>query len=132
MRAFVILALLGIGGLSIGGTGDRPSDKAIIKAFMNCPEIVSAQKEFEGIAEPEEAKILLYDSMCGVAGCQHSALVAQTYARRKADPMTLHILGRVHIDTKNQIAGVERVVLMPFEDLPENKDKVDKEAPSPE
>jgi len=93
------------------------SDGDIIWAFRQCPEIVNAQKKLEATAKPSAPKILFKDSICGVAGCQYKALVAQEFERRKANPSVVHLLGYVHVGPKGNITLVERVRLVPFKDL---------------
>lgn len=117
MRIVFLSALMTILFVSFANAQERPSENELIQAFLKCPEIVSAQKELAGRAEPDTPRIVFYNSMCGVAGCQYSALVAQKFVRRKADPMTIHILGLVYVGTKNNIVGVERVELIPFKEL---------------
>ncbi|UCG51860.1 MAG: hypothetical protein JSW58_17120 [Candidatus Latescibacterota bacterium] len=124
MRVVVLLAVMTTLALPTPGLSEPPGEKDIIRAFLESPEIIRAQEELKNNAEPGETKILLYDSMCGVAGCQSSALVAQKYERRKVNPFTTHILGRVYIGTKGDIVRVERVGLIPFKDLVDTKDSM--------
>jgi len=95
----------------------RLSDGEIIQAFLDCPEIINAQKEFAAGAEPHAPQIVLYNSMCGAAGCQYTALVAQQFERRRADPFVRHLLGYVHVGTKGDIYMVQRVELVPYKEL---------------
>jgi hypothetical protein len=104
----------------------RLSDHEITQAFLDCPDIVKAQKEFAAGAEASTPEILLYNSMCGAAGCQYTALVAQKVERQRADPFVVHLLGYVHVGTNGKIALVERVELVPFREI-ENADTTDEE-----
>ena len=117
MRIVFLSALMVILFVPFANAQERPSEEELIQAFLKCPEIVSAQKELAGRAEPDAPKIVLYNSICGAAGCQYSALVAQKFVRRRADPMTIHILGFVYVGSKGNILRVERVELIPFKEL---------------
>ncbi len=122
MRIVLLLFLMTISFSSSGSFPDRPREKQIIEAFLGSPEIIRAQEQLRNNANPKEIKILLYDGMCGAAGCQYSALVAQKFERKEANPFTTHILGRVHIGTKGNITRVERVGLVPYTELTGSKD----------
>jgi len=117
MRTVFLFALMTILSVSFANAQERLSEKELIQAFLRCPEIVSAQRELAGRAEPDTPRILLYNSICGNAGCQYSALVAQRFERRKADPETVHILGFVYVGSKGRIIRVERVELIPSKEL---------------
>ena len=123
----LLLVVMTILAGPITGFAERPSEKDIIQAFLNSPEIIQAQEEFKDKAELKETRVLLYDSLCGVAGCQSSALVSQEYQRKRANPFTTHILGRVYIGTNGNIIRVERVLLVPFKDLMDTKDTMKKQ-----
>lgn len=116
--AFVLMAMLLV---SFANAQERVSEMQLIQAFLDCPEIIKAQKEFGERGEFGKPSVVLYNSMCGAAGCQYSALIAQKYEsqRRKANPMTIHILGLVHVGPKGNIVTVERVELIPFSKLKE-------------
>ena len=114
LLAFVLVTLL----LASSLAGEkRLSDHEIIQAFLDCSDIVKAQKEFAVGAEATAPKIILYNSMCGAAGCQYTALVAQKFERQRADPFAVHLLGYVHVGTEGKIALVERVELVPFREI---------------
>ena len=91
----------------------RLSDKEIIQAFLECPEIIAAQKELSKGAQPGEPMIVLRNMHCGAVGCQHTTLVAQPFERRQVNPFVVHILGYVHVGPKENITLVERVELEP-------------------
>ena len=93
----------------------RLSDEEIIQAFLACPEIINAQKELSLAAEPGVPRIIFINSGCGAAGCQYTALVAQPFERRRADPFVHHLLGYVHVGPKGNIILIERVELVPVE-----------------
>jgi hypothetical protein len=116
--AFIIMTMLMV---SFANAQERVSEKQLIQAFLDCPEIIKAQKEFGDRGEFGKPSVVLYNSMCGAAGCQYSALIAQKHEseRRKANPMTRHILGSVHVGPKGDIVTVERVELIPFSKLKE-------------
>ena len=114
LLAFVLVTLLLAPSLA---AEKRLSDHEIIQAFLDCPDIVKAQKEFAAGAEASTPKIILYNSMCGAAGCQYTALVAQKFERQRADPFVVHLLGYVHVGTNGKIALVERVELVPFREI---------------
>jgi hypothetical protein len=97
----------------------RVSDEEIIRAYLECPEIVAAQNDIAKGARLGAPRIVFRNSACGAAGCQFTALVAQSYERRRADPFVMHLLAFVHVGPKNGIALVERVVLVPAKDLKE-------------
>jgi hypothetical protein len=104
----------------------RLSDKEIIQAFLACPEIINAQKELAKGAEPGAPRVILNNSGCGAAGCQYTALVAQPFERRRADPFVHHLLGYVHVGPKGNITLIERVELVPIK-ATEVPDKTDEE-----
>lgn len=107
--------------VSFANAQERVSEKQLIQAFLDCPEIIKAQREFGERGEFAKPTVVLYNSLCGAAGCQYSALIAQKHEseRRKANPMTMHILGLVNVGPKGDIVSVERVELIPFSKLKE-------------
>lgn len=112
-----LLTLLLAFSANAANAQNRPSDSEIIQAFLDCPEIIHAQQELATGAEPHAPKIVLSNSMCGAAGCQYTALVAQEFERRRADPFVQHLLGYVHVGTKGNIYMVQRVELVPYKEL---------------
>lgn len=120
----LMLALATLLLVPSSGARERVSEGEIIRAFLDCPEIINAQKKLEATAEPSSPKILFNNSMCGVAGCQYNALVAQKFERRQANPSVVHLLGYVHVGPKGNITLVERVLLVPFKEL-EGSEKPD-------
>jgi hypothetical protein len=121
MRIVIAFVLMSVLLASFANAQERVSEKQLIQAFLDCPEIIKAQKEFGDKGELGKPSIVLHNSLCGAAGCQYSALVAQKHEseRRKANPMTTHILGLVHVGPKGDIVLVERVELIPFSKLKE-------------
>jgi hypothetical protein len=122
MKMAVSCALLTLLLASSPNARDRLSDSEIIQAFLDCPEIIHAQQELAAGAETHAPKIVLYNSMCGFAGCQYAALVAQKFERRRADPFVRHLLGYVHVGTKGDIYMVQRVELVPYKELNRSDD----------
>jgi len=122
----LMLALATLLLVPSSGARERLSEGEIIRAFLDCPEIVDAQKKLEATAEPSAPKIVLENSMCGVAGCQYTALVAQRFESRRVNPSVVHLLGYVHVGPKGNIALVERVQLVPFKEL-EGSEKPDEQ-----
>lgn len=120
MKIIVALMMLSVASLSSADVRERPSEQELIRVFLECPDIISAQKDLSKGAKAGKPEILLYDSLCGAAGCQYSALVAQRFERRKADPFVTHLFGRVFVGPKNEITRVERVVMVLFRDLAED------------
>jgi len=95
----------------------RVSDEEIIGAYMECPEIAAAQNDIAKEARLGAPWIVFRNSGCGAAGCQFTALVAQPYEKRSADPYVLHLLAYVHVGPKGRITLVERMELAPAEYL---------------
>jgi hypothetical protein len=119
----VMLALAALLFVPSSSAQERLSEGEIIQAFLNCPEIIQAQKKLSA-AEPSAPKIVLENSGCGVAGCQYTALVAQKFESRRVNPFVTHLLGYVHVGPKGNITLVERVQMVPFKDL-EGSDRTD-------
>jgi len=88
------------------------SDEEIIRAFLDCPQIMAAEKTLSRNAQPGIPFIVLINHQCGAVGCQYSALVALPFERRRADPFVVHLLGYVHVGPKGHITRVERVELV--------------------
>ncbi len=120
MITFALAVMLFV---SIANAQERVSEKELIEAFLKCPEIIGTQKEFAKGTKLDTPKVVLYSSMCGYAGCQYTALVAQKYEWRQSNPTTMHILGRVHVGPQGDIVKVERVELIPFKELIETRGK---------
>ena len=97
-----------------------PSEKEIIRAFLDSPDIIAAREELGREFHEGEITTVSYQHHGGYAGSQSSVLVIQKFERRKADPVSRCILGLVHMKTVGptrreiRITGVERVVLVPY------------------
>lgn len=95
----------------------RVEDEEIIRAYRESREIVDAQNAIAKGARLGAPWIVFRNSVCGAAGCQWTALVAQPYEKRSANPFVLHLLAYVHVGAKGGITHVERVVLVPAREL---------------
>ena len=110
MMIFVLMVLLLSPSLV---AQPRISDEEIIQAFLECPEIIAAQKELSKGAQPGVPMVVLRNMHCGAVGCQHTVLVAQPFERQQVNPFVVHILGYVHVGPKGHITLVEKVELKP-------------------